>query len=341
MAPLVAGPDSLPLPLSDPPDSNLKVALPSNPLDPPVPPDPPPDTLVTGFLWLYDFWATVTFPHKFSNPKLGLMISYELGLLNPSFSLLVPTVLVAFSYSIVAFVSTFVVYVWSFTAVCSCPFTAVCRCCPFTAVCRLPFTFALMAFAMIRHSLLLWQLGVKVLKLCILPANLVCLGSNCPPFSFKECFVLPHLSLVIRKIVIGSIVLKMVLFETEVKMFIVSCLGGVNCLTFLTMEVFISPLYCFEQECQFEEVFLIDCPLSETPVVELVISPLSLSFYLSTCCLSFLICLSSVLVYALVCLAPCSHIVSSIDGSEELLVFISPRIFRPRRESEGSVTTSW
>ncbi|KAF2618358.1 hypothetical protein F2Q68_00041874 [Brassica cretica] len=245
MAPLVAGPYSLPRPLSDPPDSNLKVALPSNP------PDPPPDTLVTGFLWLYDFWATVTFSHKFSDPKL---------------------------------------------------------------VCRLPSTFALMAFAMIRHSLLLWQLGVKVLKLCILPANLVCLGSNCPPFSFKECFVLPHLSLVISETVIGSIVLKMVLFETEVKMFIVSRLDGVNCLTSLTMEVFIPFLYCFEQECQFEEVFLIERPLSETPVVELVISPLSLSFYLSTCCSSFLICFSS--VYDLVCLAPCSHIVSSIDGVE-------------------------
>ncbi|CDY51978.1 BnaCnng21580D [Brassica napus] len=270
MAPLVAGPDSLPRPPSDPPDSNLKFALPSNPPDPPVPPDPPPDTLVTGFLWLYDFWATITFPHKFSDPKL----------------------------------------------VCSCSFTAVCRCCPFTAVCRLPSTFALMAFAMIRHSLLLWQLGVKVLKLCILPANLVCLGSNCPLFSFKECFVLPHLSLVISETVIGSIVLKMVLFKTEVKMFIVSRLDGVNYLTSLTMEVFIPPLYCFKQECQFEEVFLIDCPLSGTPVVELVISPLSLSFYLSTCCLSFLICLSSVLVYALVCLAPCSHIVFSIDGVE-------------------------
>ncbi|CAN6905676.1 unnamed protein product [Brassica oleracea] len=308
MVPLVAGPDSLPHPPSDPPDSNLKVALPSNP------PDPPPDTLVTSFLWLYDFWATVTFPHKFSDPKLGLMISYELGLLNPSFSLLVSTVSVAFSYAIVAFVSTFVVYVWSLTAVCSCSFTAVCICCPFTAVCRLHSTFALMAFAMIRHYLLLWQLGVKVLKLCIFSANLVCLGSNCPPFSFKECFVLLHLSLVISKTVIGSIVLKMVMFETEVKMFIVSRLDGVNCLTSLTMEVFIPFLYCFEHECQFKEVFLIECPLSETPVVELVISPLSLSFYLSTCCSSFLICLSSVLVYDLVCLASCNHIVSSIDG---------------------------
>ena len=209
MAPLVAGPDSLPRPPSDPPDSNLKFALPSNPPDPPVPPDPPPDTLVTGFLWLYDFWATVTFPHKFSDPKLGLMISYELGLLDPSFSLLVPTVSVAFCYAIVVFiVDTFVIYVWFFTAVCSCLFTAVCRCCPFTAVCRLPSTFALMAFAMIRHSLLLWHLGVKVFKLCILPANLVCLGSNCPLFSFKEYFFLPHLSLVITisESVIGRIV---------------------------------------------------------------------------------------------------------------------------------------
>ncbi|KAF3546753.1 hypothetical protein DY000_02009163 [Brassica cretica] len=218
MAPLVAGPASVPCP----------------PSDPPVPPDPPPDTLFTGFLWLYDLWATITFRHKFLDPKL----------------------------------------------VCSCPFTAVCRCCPFTAVCRLPSTFALMAFVMI---------------------------SNCPPFSFKECFVLPHLSLVISEIVIGSIVLKMVLFEAEAKMFIVSHLDGVNCLISLAMEVFIPLLYCFEQERQFEEVFLIDCPLSETTVVELVISPLSLSFYLSTCCLSFLICLSMV---------SCSHIVSFIDGVE-------------------------
>ncbi|KAG2312358.1 hypothetical protein Bca52824_023915 [Brassica carinata] len=263
MAPLIAAPASLPRPPSDPPDSNLKVALSSNPPDPPVPPDPPPDTLsFTGFLQVYDFWATVTFPHKFLDLKLGLMISYELGLLDPSLSLLVPTVLVALSYAIVAFVSTFV---WSFTAVCSCPFTTVCSC-PFTAVCKHP-SIAIMAFAMIWHYLLLWQLGVKVLKLCILPENLVCLGFNCPPFSFKECFVLPHLSL-------------MVLFEAEAKIFIVSCLDGVNCLISLTIEVFIPPLYCFEQECQFEEVFLIDCPLSETTVVELVISPLPLSFYL-------------------------------------------------------------
>ncbi|KAH0893912.1 hypothetical protein HID58_056341 [Brassica napus] len=261
MAPLVAGPASVTRPPSDPPDSTLKIDLSSNAPDPPVPPDPPPDTLFTGFLWLYDLWATVTFPHKFSDPKL----------------------------------------------VCSCPFTAVCRCCPFTAVCRLPSTFALMAFAMIRYSLLLWQLGMKVLKLCILPENMVCLGSNCPRFSFKECFVLPHLSLVISEIVIGSIVLKMVLFEAEAKMFIVSRFDGVNCLTSLAMEVFIPPLYCFEQERQFEEVFLIDCPLSETTVVELVILHLSLNFYLSTCCLSFVICLF---------MAPCSHIVSFIDGVE-------------------------
>ncbi|WZZ56623.1 hypothetical protein YC2023_056730 [Brassica napus] len=126
--------------------------------------------------------------------------------------------------------------------VCSCLFTAVCRCCPFTAVCRLPSTFSLMAFAMI---------------------------SNCPPFSFEECFVLPHLSLVISEIVIGSIVLKMVLFEAEAKMFIVSRLDGVNCLTSLTMVVFIPPLYCFEHEHQFEEVFLIDCSLSETTCIGL------------------------------------------------------------------------
>ncbi|KAF3588949.1 hypothetical protein F2Q69_00025947 [Brassica cretica] len=193
MAPLVAGPAPVSRPPSDPPDSTLKIALPSNPPDPPVPPNPPPDTLFTRFFWLYDLWATITFPHRFSDPKLGLMISYEL--------------------------------------VCSCLFTAVCRCCPFTAVCRLPSTFSLMAFAMI---------------------------SNCPPFSFEECFVLPHLSLVISEIVIGSIVLKMVLFEAEAKMFIVSRLDGVNCLTSLTMVVFIPPLYCFEHEHQFEEVFLID-----------------------------------------------------------------------------------
>ncbi|KAL0747721.1 hypothetical protein Bca101_029723 [Brassica carinata] len=282
MAPLVVGPDSLPRPPSDPPDSKLKVALPSNSPDPPVPPDPPPDTLVTGFLWLYDFWATVTFPHKFSDPKL-VPLWYICG---------------------------------PFFAMSDCSFLRYLDVVFSLRCAELPSTFALMAFAMIRHSLLLWHLGVKVLKLCILPANLVCLGSNCPLFSFKECFVLPHLSLVISETVIGSIVLKMVMFKTEVKMFIVSRLESVNCLTSLTMEVFISPLYCFEQECQFEEVFLIDCPLSETPVVELVISPLSLSFYLSTCCLSFLICLSCVLVYALVCLAPCNHIVSSIDGVE-------------------------
>ncbi|KAL0853684.1 hypothetical protein Bca101_058836 [Brassica carinata] len=314
MAPLVAAPASLPRPPSDPPDSNLKVALPSNPPDPPVPPDPPPDILsFTGFLQVYDFWTSVTFPHKFLDLKLVLMSSYELGLLDPSLSLLVPTVSVAFSYVIVAFVGTFV---WSFTAVCSCPFTTVCSC-SFTAICKHP-SIVIMAFAMIWHYLLLWQLGVKVLKLCILPANLVCLGFNCPPFSFKECFFLPHLSLVISEIVIGSIVLKMVLFEAEAKIFIVSCLDGVNCLISLTMEVFIPPLYCFEQECQFEEVFLIDCPLSETMVVELVISPLPLSFYLSACCISFFICLTSVLVYALVCLALCSLIVfvSSIGGAE-------------------------
>ncbi|KAG2325162.1 hypothetical protein Bca4012_039654 [Brassica carinata] len=75
MAPLVAAPASLPRPSSDPPDSNLKVALPSNPPDPPVPPDPPPDTLsFTGFLQLYDFWATVTFPHKFLDLKLGSIV---------------------------------------------------------------------------------------------------------------------------------------------------------------------------------------------------------------------------------------------------------------------------
>ncbi|KAL0697761.1 hypothetical protein Bca4012_053883 [Brassica carinata] len=271
MAPLVAAPASLPRPPSDPPDSNLKVALPSNPPDPPVPPDPPPDILsFTGFLQLYDFWATVTFSHKFLDLKL----------------------------------------------VCSCPFTTVCSCL-FTAVCKHP-SIAIMAFAMIWHHLFLWQLGVKVLKLCIFPANLVCLGFNCPPFSFKECFVLPHLSLLISEIVIGSIVLKMVLFEAEAKIFIVSCLDGVNCLISLTMEVFIPLLYCFEQECQFEEIFLINCPLSETTVVELVISPLPLSFYLSAYCISFFICLTSVLVYALVCLDPCSLIVFvfSIGGAE-------------------------
>ena len=173
-----------------------------------------------------------------------------------------------------------------------------------------------MAFVMIWHSLLMWQLGVKVLKLCILPANLVCLGFNCLPLSFKELFFLPHLSLVTSEIVIGSIVLKMVLFEAEAKMFIVSRLDCVNYLTALTMEGFIPSLYCFEEECQFEEVFLFDCLLSEITVVELVISPLSLSFYLSTCCLSFLICLSSVLVYTLVCLSLYSLVVYSIDRVE-------------------------
>jgi len=152
-----------------------------------------------GFLQLYDLWATVGFPHKFSDPKLCLTISdgglasdkdlffpdgiifvltplyqvssdskpyvsecgwiidmlVELGLLDLGFSVLVPTVSVAFGYAIVAFVGTF---------------TAVCRCCPFTAVCRFISTFALMAFEMTWHSLLVWQFGVEVLKLCILSA---------------------------------------------------------------------------------------------------------------------------------------------------------------------------
>ncbi|KAJ4891559.1 Uncharacterized protein Rs2_16900 [Raphanus sativus] len=140
MAPLVEGPASLPRPPSDPPDSSLKVALPSNPPDPPVPPDPPPDTLsFTDFLQLYDLWATATF--KFSDPELCLMISYELVSLDLSFSVVVPTVSVAFQY--VAFVGTSVVDV--------CSLTAVCRRCSFTAVCRFTSTFALMAFAMIRE----------------------------------------------------------------------------------------------------------------------------------------------------------------------------------------------
>ncbi|CAF2152542.1 unnamed protein product [Brassica napus] len=276
MASLVAGLASFPRPPSDPPDLCFKFALWSNPPDPPVPPDPPPDILsVMGFLQLYDLWATVGFPHKFSDPKLCLTISdggltplyqvssdslpyasecgwiidvlVELVLLNLRFSDLVPTVSVAFGYAIVAFVGTFVVCVWSITA--------VCRCCPFTAVCRFTSTFVLMAFEMTWHSLLMWQFGVKVLKLCILSANLVCLGSLCPPYSFKECFILPHLSLVISEIVIGSIVLKMVLFVAEAKMSIVSRFDDVNCLISLTMEAFIPPLYCFDQECQFEEVF--------------------------------------------------------------------------------------
>ncbi|CAN7111260.1 unnamed protein product [Brassica rapa subsp. narinosa] len=334
MASLVAGLASFPRPPSDPPDLCFKFALWSNPPDPPVPPDPPPDILsVMGFLQLYDLWATVGFPHKFSDPKLCLTISdggltplyqvssdslpyasecgwiidvlVELVLLDLRFSDLVPTVSVAFGYAIVAFVGTFVVCVWSITA--------VCRCCPFTAVCRFTSTFALMAFEMTWHSLLMWQFGVKVLKLCILSANLVCLGSLCPPYSFKECFILPHLSLVISEIVIGSIVLKMVLFVAEAKMSIVSRFDGVNCLTSLTMEAFIPPLYCFDQECQFEEVFWSDLPFSEKTVVERVISPLS-SLCLSTCCLSFTICLSSILVCALVSLALCSLVVSSTNG---------------------------
>lgn len=40
--------------------------------------------------------------------------------------------------------------------------------------------------------------------------------------------------------------------------------------------------------------------------------------------LSFFICLSSVLVYALVCLVPCIFIVSSIDGVE--LFYISMKV---------------
>ena len=122
--------------------------------------------------------------------------------------MLVPTDSVAFSYAILAFVGIFVVYVWSFNAICRCCFTIVCRCYPFTAVWRLASTFTLMAFAVIWHSFHLWQLGVKVLKLCILPENLVCLGFICPIFSFKEYFFLPHLSLVITisESVIGRIV---------------------------------------------------------------------------------------------------------------------------------------
>ncbi|KAF2564899.1 hypothetical protein F2Q70_00016767 [Brassica cretica] len=271
MASLVADLASFPRPPSDPSDSSFKFALRSNLPDLPVPPDPPPDILsLMGFLQLYDLWATVGFPHKFSDPKLCLTISdgglasdkdlffsdgivfvltplyqvssdskpyvsecgwiidvlVELGLLDLGFSVLVLTVSVAFGYAIVAFVGTF---------------TAVCRCCPFTAVCRFISTFALMAFEMTWHSLLVWQFGMEVLKLCILSAKLVCLGSLCPPFSFKECFFLPHLSLVINEIVIGSIVLKMVLFVAEAKMSIVSRFDGVNCLTLLTMEAFISP----------------------------------------------------------------------------------------------------
>ncbi|CAN6894006.1 unnamed protein product [Brassica oleracea] len=76
MASLVAGLASFPRPPSDPPDLSFKFALRSNPPDPPVPPDPPPDILsFMGFLQLYDLWATVGFPHKFSDPKLCLTIS--------------------------------------------------------------------------------------------------------------------------------------------------------------------------------------------------------------------------------------------------------------------------
>ena len=60
-------------------------------------------------------------------------------------------------------------------------------------------------------------------------------------------------------------------FETQAEISIVSCFDGVNCLTSLTMETFIPPFYCFDQECQFEEVFLFDLPFSETTMVERVI----------------------------------------------------------------------
>ncbi|WZZ68898.1 hypothetical protein YC2023_080268 [Brassica napus] len=234
-----------------------------------------------GFLQLYDLWATVGFPHKFSDKDLlfpdGIVfvltplyqvssdskpyvsecgwiidVLVVLGLLDLGFSVLVPTVSVAFGYAIVAFVGTF---------------TAVCRCCPFTAVCRFTSTFALMTFEMTWRSLLVWQFGVEVMY----PFS-ICLGYLCPPFSFKECFFLPHLSLVISEIVIGSIVLKMVLFVAEAKMSIVSRFDGVNCLTSLIMEAFISSLYCFDQECQFEEVFLFDLPFSETTYIGLCFS---------------------------------------------------------------------
>ncbi|CAH8382212.1 unnamed protein product [Eruca vesicaria subsp. sativa] len=85
---------------------------------------------------------------------------------------------------------------------------------------NIPSTFAAMALAMIGHSLLLWQLGLKGLKLCTLPTNPVCLGFNCLPFSFKECFFLSLLSLVISEIVTGSFVLNMVLFQAEAKILI-------------------------------------------------------------------------------------------------------------------------
>ncbi|CAH8385263.1 unnamed protein product [Eruca vesicaria subsp. sativa] len=97
---------------------------------------------------------------------------------------------------------------------------------------NIPSTFAAMALAMIRHSLLLWQLGLK-----------------------------------------GSFVLKMVLFQAEAKMFIISRFDGVNCLTSSTMEVLIPSLYCFVQECQTEDVFLCDCPVSETTVIEPLLYP--------------------------------------------------------------------
>ncbi|KAG2239754.1 hypothetical protein Bca52824_091451 [Brassica carinata] len=81
------GPVSLTHPPSDPPNSNLKVVFPSNLPDPPVPPNPPPDSLsFTDFLPLYDLIATVIFPHNFPDPKLCLMISYELVSLDPRFS---------------------------------------------------------------------------------------------------------------------------------------------------------------------------------------------------------------------------------------------------------------
>ncbi|WZZ39891.1 hypothetical protein YC2023_036150 [Brassica napus] len=143
MASLVADLDSFPRPPSDPSDSSFKFALWSNPPDPPVPPDPPPDILsLMGFLQFSDSKPYVS--------ECGWIIDVlvELGLLDLGFSVLVPTVSVAFGYAIVVFVGTF---------------TAVCRCCPFTAVCRFTSTFALMAFEMTWRSLLVWQFGVEVL----------------------------------------------------------------------------------------------------------------------------------------------------------------------------------
>ena len=59
-----------------------------------------------------------------------------------------------------------------------------------------------------------------------------------------------HVSYQLIKFSIFFVVFEGFIRDQESKMFIVSHLDGVKCLTSLTMEVFISPLYCFEQERQ-------------------------------------------------------------------------------------------